>query len=206
MDSLSELAVKYGADKWGKHHYTPIYYDLFEYSQNQVMNVLEIGIAEGASLNMWRDFFPNAIIYGVDNDKDRIEKINALHRENGVIRGPIIALYGDQEDPKSIYQHFSSTIGEFDLIIDDGSHIPNHQTNTCIALLPLLSRKGIYVIEDVGNIVVFEEIEDALRDLKFSCIKKKVGKRYDDQLIIIKNNISLEITDIFPRIRGKNYG
>ena len=72
MNDLDKLEVKYGADKWGKHHYTPVYYEMFKDRRDSVKKVVEIGTGEGASIAMWNDFFPNAQIYGADIDPKRV--------------------------------------------------------------------------------------------------------------------------------------
>jgi hypothetical protein len=81
MDQLTKLAVKYKTDKWGKHHYTPVYYDLFKDRRETVKNVIEIGVAEGAGLFMWREFFPNATIYGAEFDKQRVDFLMGEERD-----------------------------------------------------------------------------------------------------------------------------
>jgi len=65
---LCEIAYKYKTDKCPqiKHAYTPYYYELLKDKRNKVKKVLEFGVETGASLRMWRDFFPNAKIYGAD--------------------------------------------------------------------------------------------------------------------------------------------
>jgi len=81
MTELCDLAYKYGSDKCpqNKHHFTEWYYQEFISRREAVRKVVEIGIGEleipnpmnckiGSSLYMWRDFFPNAMIYGVDID------------------------------------------------------------------------------------------------------------------------------------------
>ena len=83
MTELCDLAYKYGSDKCPqiKHHFTEWYYQEFVSRKESVRKVVEIGIGElgienpanckiGASLYMWRDFFPNAMIYGIDIDKN----------------------------------------------------------------------------------------------------------------------------------------
>ena len=69
--------------------------------------VLEIGIYRGASLQMWRDYFPNAEIFGLD-----IEEVH--------VPGPRIqTIRGDQSDADSLAE--VGRHGPFDLIVDDGS-------------------------------------------------------------------------------------
>ena len=178
MNDLDKLAIKYGADKWGKHHYTPVYYDLFKDKRESVKKVLEIGVAEGASLFMWRDFFPNAVIYGAEIDMQRVV---AMHKEDR-----IEVMQCDQslkEDLEFLIESYGSDI---DLIVDDGSHNPEHQVFTALILLPLLKKGVVYIIEDVADETIFNDLFNSNMEWQGSLRMIKVGKRYDDRLIIIK--------------------
>ena len=73
MDKLSELAVKYGTDKWNSHYYTQHYEDSFLHLRNKEIKLLEIGVGGyehknegGNSLRMWKDYFPKGEIYAFD--------------------------------------------------------------------------------------------------------------------------------------------
>lgn len=147
MTPLCELAKKYGTDKGGWHlpsphdpchNYTPTYFFLFAERQNEVKNVLEIGIADGRSLRMWRDFFPNAEIIGIDNN-------SACWFEGRRIR----CFTADQGSADDLNRVLGNTPPRFDLIVDDGSHEPAHQIFTARTLLPYLTPDGIYVVEDI---------------------------------------------------------
>lgn len=144
MTPLCALASKHITDKGGNHffagdichNYTPIYYDLFKDKRENVQRVLEIGVNTGASLRMWEEFFPRAEIIGIDNNKDCLFS-----------KGRIYCYWGDQGEPKTLgigAAHWQP----FDLIVDDGSHETHHQINS-LWLLPYLTRKGLYVIEDL---------------------------------------------------------
>lgn len=172
MDLLSELGKKYGTDKIGKHNYLPIYYDLFKDRRNEVKKVLEIGPAEGAGLFMFRDFFPNAAIYGAEIDPERVNKLQGLDR---------IEVYQcDQSNYEDLMSLIEKTGGDIDLVIDDGSHKPTDQIFTCESLMRKLYFGATYIIEDVAD-------ENIVRELnKFYPEVKKVGKRYDDRLVIMK--------------------
>lgn len=139
MTDLCKLAINYGTDKVPKlgHTYTPYYHGLFKNRRESVKKVLEIGILSGASLFMWRDYFPNAEIYGID--------IQAIELDSPRIH----CFKYDQTDAKQL-QSFIDTAGDnFDLIVDDGSHRSNDQIFTANFLRKYLSSVGIYVIEDV---------------------------------------------------------
>lgn len=164
-------------DKIGKHHYLPVYYEMFKDRRETVKKVLEIGTAEGAGLKMFRDFFPNARIYGIEIDPKRVYDLQGLDR--------IEVLKGDQSnllDIESSLSYFDDD--DIDIIIDDGSHKPEHQIFTCLTLMPTLNENVTYIIEDVA---------DSSADFIFKCLQSydtqmiKVGNRYDDRLIIVKH-------------------
>lgn len=172
MDSLTKLAIKCGTDKWGKHHYIPIYYDMFRNNSKRrsVKKVLEIGVGEGAGLRMFKDFFPNAMIYGAEIADDRIFKDDR------------IKVYKcDQTSGKDLINLFSEIGLDIDLVIDDGSHKPKDQVFTCLSTLPNLKSGCIYVIEDVADDSILQPISKYYKPELIT-----VGKRYDDRLVIIK--------------------
>jgi len=149
---LCELATTFGTDKCNFHHYTPHYHEMFKDRREQVKKVLEIGIGDpasmadpsgkpyraGASLRMWEKFFCNSEIFALDNNP------NLLINE-----GRIHSFYCDQGDTAQLLDIEGKIGRDFDLIVDDGSHVPEHQVNTAKLLVPLLAPHGIYVIEDV---------------------------------------------------------
>lgn len=64
MNELDVFAIKYGTDKSSlQHNYTDIYYRFLNVDRPNIKNVLEIGVYQGNSLRMWRDFFQNASEY-----------------------------------------------------------------------------------------------------------------------------------------------
>jgi hypothetical protein len=141
---LTELAVRYGADKWGLHQYTGHYDRHFAALRNRRLTVVEIGIggyqdpaSGGASLRMWKHYFPRALVYGVDVfDKHPIDQQR------------IITLQADQGDADSLAR-FAADIGPIDIVIDDGSHLSRHVITSFTTLFPYLSPDGLYVVEDM---------------------------------------------------------
>ena len=173
MDKLTELAIKYKTDKWGKHHYTPHYYEMFRNNskRRRVKKVLEIGVGEGAGLRMFRDFFPNAMIYAADN------KVGRLFKENR-----IKVFLCDQSKGHDLIYLFGNVGLDMDLVIDDGSHKPKDQVYTCMSVMPRLKKDCIYVIEDVADISILEPISKIYSTNTIEC-----GERYDDRLIVVKH-------------------
>jgi hypothetical protein len=164
---LAHLCEKYGSDKgaitssghpypWPPHTYSDYYKRIWGHCREKVKKVFECGIGTnnpnlpssmgiagkpGASLRVWRDYFPNAFIYGSDIDK------SVLFSENR-----IRTYYIDQLNPDAIL-HCWNEIGEedFDFMVDDGLH--TFEAGTCLFMnsISRLSRYGIYVIEDVNQ-------------------------------------------------------
>lgn len=145
MNGLSELAIKYRCDKGEaridgheSHKYTQIYFEIFNPIKGEVKNVLEIGVEKGSSLRMWRDFFPNALVYGIDS------------KEKCLFQGDKIKSFlGSQEKPVTIRNQIDKLKCKFDIIIDDGSHIHEHQQKTLAAIFKFLKSGGLYIIEDL---------------------------------------------------------
>lgn len=168
LTPLCELARKYGSDKFSaKHSYTAWYWEQFKDRRETVRKVVEIGVGEGASLRMWRDFFPNAMIYGADNDWTRIfddERIKVV--------------LCDQSRSSDLLHLLNTTGNDIDLFIDDGSHNPLMQTFTHMELMPLLAPGVIYVVEDVVRpdlLAGFSGCEMPELELR---------KRYDNCLVV----------------------
>lgn len=136
MSDLRELAVKYGTDKAIGHEYCPAYEQHLAGLRLSVAKVLEIGVLDGASLFMWQDYFPNADIYGID-----------IAPKPEVVGPRITTLLGSQADAKFL-RRIATQCGPFDLIVDDGSHVPAHVICSLKALFPFVSPGGLYVVED----------------------------------------------------------
>ena len=137
---LNTLAESYNTDKL-EHGYIKIYEKYFESIRNENLKVLEIGIADGKSLLMWSDYFKNSIIIGID-----IHKIDI--KEKKLDRPNIKVHCGSQSDDKFISE-IVKEYGNFDIIIDDGSHLRKDVIKSFHLLFPHLNNDGLYVVEDM---------------------------------------------------------
>ena len=141
--NLNELAEEFGTDKWGRHWYTQHYQRHLEQWRRDRFTLLEIGIGGyrysgkgGASLRMWKQFFPKAQIVGLDlQDKSFVDE-------------PRIRAYQGSQTDEAVLRRIIDDAGSVRVIIDDGSHRPEHIRETFRILFPLLEDGGIYVIED----------------------------------------------------------
>lgn len=145
VDDLVALAVKHKTDKEGPHSYCAHYEHHLKHLRARPIRLLEIGVggyknptSGGASLRMWKEYFPLATIVGVD-----IVDKTALAEDR------IHIVQGDQGNPRFL-QELGSSLGPFDVIIDDGSH---HATDVLCSLRHLFpfvrGEEGLYVVEDL---------------------------------------------------------
>jgi len=161
---LDNLIEYYGSDK-NLSGYNQNYAKAFSHKRNEVTNVLEIGIGSlllnnsytfigntqhypdykpGGSLRVWRDYFPNAIIHGVDIEEDC--RISEDRIETFIFPSM------DLHQCKQYLYNF-----KYDIIIDDGDHSAISQLITFKNLAPLLKEGGMYFIEDLGGYRGYEE-------------------------------------------------
>lgn len=155
MKTLDEIAIHYQTDRasqfsrtWGKPHDYARHYDkLFSPLRNQLnLKLLEIGSASGEGIQMWLEYFGGFTnkIYGVDNVKDTCE----WNRQGQHNRFTFI--WGDQSDP-TFWACFLVDYGkDWDIIIDDGSHINGDIITSFNHLWPHVKPGGFYAIEDLG--------------------------------------------------------
>jgi len=139
MDKLTKLAGKYGTDKGsGDHYFTEVYEYFFHPIKHKARKICEIGIADGASLKMFRDYFPRAVIYGID-----------INDASGLDSNAIKTFIADQASRKDL-KGFIDTYGyDFDIILDDGDHTMEQQQVSLGYLFKYLKGGGYYIIEDV---------------------------------------------------------
>jgi hypothetical protein len=132
--SLTDMADFFGSDKGTlKHNYTPVYEQHLAKLKSEPINLLEIGVACGASLKMWSRYFPYGRITGVDIRPECAELCQGY--QNVAIK---IA-----DATKETF------IGEWSVIIDDGSHIAGHIVKAFDRQWPWLKSGGLYFIEDL---------------------------------------------------------
>ncbi len=123
--------------KW--EHYLDIYQHYFSQYQDKKINLLEFGVFQGGSLQLWKNFFGKDVnIFGVDIDL-RCENFNEEQ---------IQIIIGNQED-EIFLKEISENLPELDIIIDDGGHTMLGQNLTLKHMWPRLRMGGLFVIEDL---------------------------------------------------------
>ena len=163
--SLSYKAFIKSPYKSIKHSsYFEVYDELFSKYRNKEITFVEIGVLNGGSLFMWRNFFGSrAKIIGIDLNP--VEKKWAKHGFNIFI--------GDQSNPK-FWKKLKKKIGRIDIILDDGGHRYIDQITTIECMLEKVNDNGIIVVEDSHSSYI-----DGFGDQNYSFInyiKKKIDK------------------------------
>ena len=134
---LHHLFSRYGSDKATHHGYHRYYEPILQPYRERAFNLLEIGLDSGSSLHAWLEYFPLAHIYVMDigagdGTADRVT----------IVKGD----QGKSTDLKGVAQK----LGIASVIVDDGSHLPEHQITSFNVLFPtLLESGGWYIIEDI---------------------------------------------------------
>ncbi len=192
---LNNLCDTYGSDKgevspdsnpyvWASHNYADFYSLIFGLRRNDVISVVECGIGTnnsalassmgidgkpGASLRMWRDYFPNANIVGCDIDSDVLfaeERIKTFHC--------------DQTSSNSIRNFLENAElveGSVDIIIDDGLHEFFAGISFFENMIAALRQDGTYVIEDVNHSDI----------IKYKNYFSKHGNAFEARFIYLKS-------------------
>lgn len=129
--------------KW--HHYFDIYDRHFreirdaKAAKGERVNLLEIGISHGGSLQMWNDYFKgNVNIYAVDINPE----CKKFETENVKI------FIGSQQDV-AFLQQLKSSLPKVDILIDDGGHTMKQQIVSFEQLYDHVADNGIYLCEDL---------------------------------------------------------
>lgn len=119
-------------------NYFPVYEQLFNRYIGKPIVFVEIGVLNGGSLFMWREYFGKAArIIGVD-----LNPATKKWEEHG-----FEIFIGSQSDPK-FWVDFFKKVGNVDIILDDGGHTNEQQIVTSAATLPYIRDGGLLVVED----------------------------------------------------------
>jgi hypothetical protein len=145
-DFLRLFAENKGATVHKWHHYIPLYDRYFSPYRGRAVSFLEIGVSQGGSLQMWRNYFgESATIFGIDVNPE----CSQYNGQAGQVR------IGSQDDPVFL-QSVVAEMGGIDIVLDDGSHRMNHILASLKCLFPHLRYGGIYFIEDLHTAYWFD--------------------------------------------------
>jgi cephalosporin hydroxylase len=202
MSLLDKIAILRGTDKSSEvHNYCIKYEKYLPFKRTDKICLLEIGVQGGNSLRMWKDYFFQSNIIGID-----INDTCKAHEEER-----IFIEIGSQVDINFLKQ-IGNKYGMFDIILDDGSHINKDVICSFENLYKFVKPGGVYVIEDTCtsywkdygggyNETMVEYFKNLIEDVN---LKAQVNYDYynanarrEDKMIpfLLKHNIDC-ITDI----------
>jgi len=127
------------SDKWSL--YLNEYERLFPPYRNKPIHLLEIGVQNGGSLEIWAKYFPHAQqIVGCD--------INPACAQLSYTSPTINVVIGDVNKDDTLAQVFKHA-EQYDIVIDDGSHTSPDIIHTFCTLFPHVKQGGLFVAEDL---------------------------------------------------------
>lgn len=130
------------SDKWAS--YLPYYQSLLAGMQDQAIDMLEIGVQNGGSLETWSRYFTQAKhIIGCDID----EKCRLLAYDD-----PRVKVVVGDANADGVFQEITQCSEGFDLIIDDGSHTSSDILGSFVKYFPVLRPNGVFIIEDTHTL------------------------------------------------------
>ena len=128
-----------GSDKEYWHGYTETYEKAFN-SLGEINDIFEFGVAEGESIRWLARRFPYARIVGADITSQKA---------NWPVSDRINYVQVDQNDRARIKEMFKALDRTYDLMIEDGSHIPQHQAACLNEGMPFVRPGKLYILEDI---------------------------------------------------------
>ena len=145
---MLEIFRRFDCDKGDFGHNAHLYHLEYEKEFKKIryenINILEVGVFRGQSLQAWLEYFPNANLYGIDIfTRVHESKIDVLNNKR-------VKYIKGSSTEANIKDMINKTWGDikFDVIIDDGLHTPNANKKTFENLIGFLKNDGIFYVED----------------------------------------------------------
>jgi len=164
-----------GTDKDTNHSYLSVYEQTLGPLRDTPLRMLEIGVMTGASLRAWDEYFthPDKQIHGADIHPEWLKyEVKNYHVVDATQRKALEELGG-----------------EWDVVIDDASHLPTHQLQTLDIFGPNVKSGGYYIIEDIVSLEVAQELFVAGTELSFDVTLhdlRPIKNRFDDIMLVMK--------------------
>jgi hypothetical protein len=192
--TLDEIVNNSKTDKNTTHSYLHLYQKLLESKKHSARNVLEIGIGDfeeknGGSIKLWKDFFTNATIYGLDIlPIDRV--MDELLNDNRVILYTSTDAYNEQ----FFISNFLNKNIKCDFMLDDGPHSLESMKQFIKLYSQIMTDDGILIIEDVQSFdwinILKNEVPEHLKKFVKVYDLRANKNRYDDIVFTIdKSNV-----------------
>lgn len=177
---LKSLVDNTSTDKDTLHSYLDVYEYLFASIRDTATNILEIGVCEGGSIDLWSKYFTKATIYGADID---------LSRNKHTFTDSRIRLLKENAYTDNFVNKFQT--GTFDVIIDDGPHTLQSMIQVAVLFPKLLKHGGLFIIEDIQDMkwisTIIRHLPKNLQKTAIVYNRISVKGRYDDIQLVCRN-------------------
>ena len=127
--------------------YFEVYDKIFKKYKNKQITFVEVGVANGGSLFIWKKYFSkDSRIIGIDLNPSakKLEKYG-------------FEIYIGNQTKKEFWDIFYSKVGKLDILLDDGGHKNLQQVSTVHYSLPHVKDDGKIVIEDTHTSFIKKE-------------------------------------------------
>jgi hypothetical protein len=168
-------------DKGSTHSYVPFYQHKLEGRRDKVKKVLEVGIERGGSLLLWEQFFPDAMVYGMDIMSSAPECLKGHKR--------IATALGVNAYDKRMIDSLRRDAQFFDLMVDDGPHTLESMLFFARHFSQFLAPGGLLVIEDIPDPewvhYIFGAVPEHLKKFCEAYDFRTIKRRHDDIIFVI---------------------
>lgn len=215
---LCHIGCKYGTDKspliykcpynisgnYSGHAYTPLYNTLFSPLRYKKINFGEIGIYKNYSMKMWREYFPNANLYGWDchpseAEESRYKGMDFIEEAKKDNLYNTVYDYMNVRDEDSIINSLEKSNIKFDILIDDSDHQFWSQVRIIRNSYKFLNPGGMLIIEDVAyriyeyfNLIYeygHDKFYDTFTQVKTYHNNQSYGSDADELILLIRNGV-----------------
>ena len=187
MNLLDKIMIKNNSDKGvDQNNYCRYYHFFLKDVKEEYKKVMEIGVWKGGSTRSWKEYFPNAHIFGIDIMEECLD----------LIEDRISIHIGDQNNPEFLKEVAQTGVSFtekslFDMIIDDGSHRMSSMKISFDTLFPYVKSGGYYIVEDLtvcypeprykeykdaGNFIMIDYLKGLVDDVNKSGFTNYHGK------------------------------
>lgn len=185
---VTAICEKYDTDKHkGEFPHSKMYDTLFAPLRDKPISLLEIGINRGGSVRLWEEYFFEASLYAIDVRQRCLREASDRTTVDLV----------DQSNANAL-RAYAEKRGDFDIIIDDGSHMTGHQILTFDTLWPHVKPGGIYVVEDTctsydwrfvdSEVTAVEYFRSMIHEVNMSVKKRSEGTK-DIETLMFKRDM-----------------
>ena len=137
-------------------HYFEIYERYMSKFRNANPTYLEIGVQQGGSLDLMREYFGQAKIIGIDIDPSCLQSMANGHD-----------IFIGSQDNTCFLEDVAGKFDGFDIIVDDGGHTANQQITSFVTLFPHLKDGGVYIVEDLHVSQHWVGFQDSVLGINF---------------------------------------